>query len=176
MSGFNQVILLGRLGNDPETKYTQGGTAVASLSIATSRRRKDGAGEWVEETAWHRVKAFGKQAEVIAEHCRKGDLLFVEGRLDYWEAEGKRGKLMVAEVILEHFEFTGGSKRSGDGQQGQASRSGSAGGSRGSSAPRGAQRGPAGGYGGSGGAGRYGDAPASSQGPSGDMLDDDIPF
>lgn len=170
MSGFNQVILLGRLGNDPETKYTQGGTAVVSLSIATSRRRKDGAGDWIEETAWHRVKAFGKQAEVIAEHCRKGDLLFVEGRLDYWEAKGERGKLMVAEVILEHFEFIGGGKRGGDGQQGQSSRSGGGGASRGSSAPRGAQR-PA-----SRGPDRYGDAPASSEGPSGDFLDDDIPF
>ena len=113
MSGFNQVILLGRLGNDPEVKYTQAGSAVCSLSIATSRRRKDDAGEWQEVTAWHRCKAFGKQAEVIGEHVKKGDLLFVEGRLDYWEAKSERGgKLMVAEVIVEHFEFGGGSRRS----------------------------------------------------------------
>lgn len=117
MSGFNQVILLGRLGNDPETKYTQGGTAVVSLSLATSRRQKDRDGEQQEITSWHRVKAFGRQAEVIAEHCHKGDLLFVEGRLDYWEAEGKRGKLMVAEIVLEHFEFAGGRRSEGGGQQ-----------------------------------------------------------
>ncbi len=156
MSGFNQVILLGRLGNDPETKYTQGGTAVVSLSLATSRRQKDRDGEWQELTSWHRVKAFGKQAEVIAEHCHKGDLLFVEGRLDYWEAEGKRGKLMVGEVILEHFEFAGG-RRVGGGQLG-SSRGGSA--PRGSSAPRGAQRGP---------------APRQAP-PMDDFPDDDIPF
>lgn len=111
MSGFNQVILLGRLGNDPEVKYLQSGTAVVSLSLATSRKRKDQAGESIEETSWHRVKGFGRQAEIIAEHCRKGDLLFVEGRLDYWEAEGKRGKLMVADIILEHFEFGGSPRR-----------------------------------------------------------------
>lgn len=158
MSGFNQVILLGRLGNEPETKYTQGGTAVVSLSIATSRRRKDGAGDWVEETAWHRVKAFGKQAEVIAEHCRKGDLLFVEGRLDYWEAKGERGKLMVAEVILEHFEFAGGGGRS---EGGRGERSGSS-----SRAPaRGATRGPT----------SRGGQQAPAREPD-DFVDDDIPF
>lgn len=160
MSGFNQVILLGRLGNDPELKYTQGGTAVVGLSMATSRRQKDRDGEWQELTSWHRIKAFGKQAEVIAEHCHKGDLLFVEGRLDYWEAEGKRGKLMVAEVILEHFEFAGGSRggseRSGGGQGGASSR-----------APaRGATRGPS----------SRGGAQAPAQAPPGDFIDDDIPF
>lgn len=156
MSGFNQVILFGRLGNDPETKYTQGGTAVVSLSLATSRRVKDRDGNWSEVTSWHRVKAFGKQAEVIAEHCRKGELLFVEGRLDYWEAEGKRGKLMVAEVVLEHFEF-GGSKR-GDGGS-----SGGGGQSR-SQAPRGASRGPSRG------------APRDDAPPPADDFVDDIPF
>lgn len=158
MSGFNQVILLGRLGKDPELKYTQGGTAVVGLSMATSRRQKDRDGEWQEVTSWHRIKAFGKQAEVIGEHCRKGDLLFVEGRLDYWEAEGKRGKLMVAEVILEHFEFAGGGGRS---EGGRGERSGSS-----SRAPaRGATRGPT---------SRGGQqAPARE---TDDFVDDDIPF
>lgn len=105
MSGFNQVVLVGRIGQELDLKYTQGGTAVLRISLATSRRVKDQAGDYQEKTSWHSVKAFGSQAEVIAKHCNKGDGLFVEGRLDYWEAEGKRGKLMVAEVILEHFEF-----------------------------------------------------------------------
>lgn len=110
MAGFNQVILLGRLGNDPILRSTQAGTSVVALSLATSRRVKDG-DDWKEVTAWHRCKAFGRQAEVIAQYCRKGDLLFVEGRLDYWEADGKRGKLQIAEVIVEHFEFGGGPRR-----------------------------------------------------------------
>lgn len=160
MSGFNQVILLGRLGNDPELKYTQGGTAVVGLSMATSRRQKDREGEWQELTSWHRIKAFGKQAEVIAEHCHKGDLLFVEGRLDYWEAEGKRGKLMVAEIILEHFEFGGSPRGSSDG--GRNERSGSP-----SRAPaRGATRGPS----------NRGGSQAPAQAPADDFVDDDIPF
>lgn len=160
MSGFNQVILLGRLGNDPELKWTQGGTAVVGLSMATSRRQKDRDGEWQELTSWHRIKAFGKQAEVIGEHCKKGDLLFVEGRLDYWEAEGKRGKLMVAEIILEHFEFAGSPRGSSEG--GSSQRSGTT-----SRAPaRGATRGPS----------NRGGAQAPAQAPADDFVDDDIPF
>lgn len=161
MSGFNQVILLGRLGNDPESKFTQGGTAVVSLSMATSRRQKDRDGEYQEVTAWHRVKAFGKQAEVIAEHCRKGDLLFVEGRLDYWESKSERGgKLMVAEIILEHFEFAGGSRGGSDGNR--SDRGGSS-----SRAPaRGATRGPS----------NRGGSQAPAQPPADDFVDDDIPF
>jgi single-strand DNA-binding protein len=115
MSGFNQVILLGRLGSAPELRYTQGGTPVVSASLATSRRQKvRGTEDWEEVTSWHRIKAFGKQAEVIAEHCAKGDLLFVEGRLDYWEAESARGaKLAIAEIVVEHFEFANGRRQSG---------------------------------------------------------------
>ena len=115
MSGFQQVIVLGRLGNDPETKYTQSGTAVVSFSLATSRRRKDAEGNTVEVTAWHRCKAFGSQAELIAERVRKGQRLFVEGRLEYWQAKTERGQVSVAEVIVEHFEFADGmAPRGGD--------------------------------------------------------------
>jgi single-strand DNA-binding protein len=117
VSGFNQVVLVGRIGQELDLKYTQGGTAVLRISLATSRRVKDEAGEYQEKTSWHTVKAFGRQAEVIAKHCGKGDGLFLEGRLDYWEAEGKRGKLMVAEIILEHFEF--GSRAGGGAGQRQ---------------------------------------------------------
>lgn len=154
MSGFNQVVLVGRIGQDLDLKYTRGGTAVLRISLATSRRVKDEAGDYQEQTSWHSVKAFGRQAEVISQHCGKGDGLFVEGRLDYWEAEGKRGKLMVAEIILEHFEFgpragggTGGGQRQTGQQQPQ----------------RGAQRPPA--------------RDTSQRNPSpDDFVDDDIPF
>lgn len=117
MSGFQQVIILGRLGNDPELKYTQGGSPVVNFSLATSRHRKDG-DERVEITSWHRCKAFGKQAELISDHARKGEVLFVEGRLEYWEAKGdKGGKLMVAEVVVEHFEFGGGGRGRSDSER-----------------------------------------------------------
>lgn len=167
MSGFNQVILLGRLGSDPELKYTQGGTAVVSLSIATSRRQKKrNSDDWEEITSWHRVKAFGKQAEVIAEYASKGDQLFIEGRLEYWEAKSDRGaKLMIAEIVLEHFDFAGGKRQGGD----EAARGGGGGArstrgasSRPTAGPRGATRGPS---------GRQPEQP-----PADDFSDDDIPF
>lgn len=107
MSGFNQFILFGNVGNDPELKYLQSGAAAVSISLATSRRKKDDAGEWQEKTTWHRVKFFGNQAEVIGQHVKKGDKFFCEGRIDYWEVQGERGKLNVADLIGEHFEFGG---------------------------------------------------------------------
>ena len=64
MSSLNRVILLGNLGKDPEVRYTQGGTTVANLRIATNERRPDGNGGWKDETEWHAVVLFGKQAQV----------------------------------------------------------------------------------------------------------------
>lgn len=169
MSSFNQVILFGRLGNDPEAKYTQGGACVVSLSIATSRRVKNRqTEEWDEVTSWHRCKAFGRSAEILAEHARKGDPLFIEGRLDYWEAEGARGKLQVAEVVVEHFAFAGGRRDGGGrGDRGPAPR-----GSTPNQPARGAQRGPT----------SRGRQPVDQGGEPGgggfapDFIDDDIPF
>lgn len=123
MSGFQQFIALGRLGGDPETKYTQGGTAVTTFSLATSRKRKDRDGNEREETQWHRCKAFDKKAEVIAEHVKKGDQLFVEGRVEYWQAETDGGKRSGAEIIVEHFEFCGGRRSQGEERQSSSSAS-----------------------------------------------------
>lgn len=172
--GFNQVILLGRVGSDPELRYTQSGTASVSISLATSRNRKDAAGEWHEETSWHRLKAFGKQAEVLGERLKKGELLFVEGRLDYWEAEGARGKLMVAEVIIEHFEFGGGKRAAseGGGSEAPPARRGGAQPAPERTGSRGAQRGPTPPRGGAGAdSGGSGGSQANDPFP-----DDDIPF
>lgn len=82
MSSLNKVILIGRVGNDPEIKYTSGGEAIANLSLATSERWKDkNTGEQKELTEWHRVEAFGKLAEIIGQYVQKGALLYVEGSL-----------------------------------------------------------------------------------------------
>lgn len=157
---FQQTIIFGRLGNDPELKYTQAGTAVVTLSLATDRRRKDADGEWIEETSWHRCKAFGNGAETLAKFAKKGELLFVEGRLDYWEATGdKGGKLQIAEVIVEHFVFGGG------GPSSRAERDAEpAGGRPAQSRDRGAPRGQA-----------PRGAPAAPTAFD-DFVDDDIPF
>ena len=68
--GINKVILVGNLGNDPDVKYTQGGMAIATLSVATTSSRKDRDGNFQEKTEWHRVKLFGKTAEVAGEYLK----------------------------------------------------------------------------------------------------------
>jgi single-strand DNA-binding protein len=81
MASVNKVILIGNLGRDPEVKYTQSGTAVANLSLATNEVWTDKAGQKQERTEWHRVVVWGKQAQVISEHLTKGKQIYVEGSL-----------------------------------------------------------------------------------------------
>ena len=80
--GVNKVILVGNLGADPETRYTQGGGAITSIRIATSESWTDKqSGEKQERTEWHRIKFFGKLAEIAGEYLRKGSQVYVEGSL-----------------------------------------------------------------------------------------------
>ena len=79
--GINKVILVGNLGNDPETRYTQGGMAITRISLATTSVRKDKDGNQIEETQWHRVVFFGKLAEIAGEYLKKGSQIYVEGSL-----------------------------------------------------------------------------------------------
>jgi single-strand DNA-binding protein len=98
MADFNRVILMGRLTRDVELKYTPSGTAVTEIGLATSDRRKNQAGEWVEETVFVDVTLWGRTAEVASEYLSKGSTILIEGRLKYdtWESEGqKRSKLRV---------------------------------------------------------------------------------
>jgi len=81
MASVNKVILIGNLGRDPEVKYTQNGTAVANLSVATNEVWTDKSGQKQERTEWHRVVVWGKQAQVLAEHLAKGKQIYVEGSL-----------------------------------------------------------------------------------------------
>lgn len=80
--GINKCIILGRVGNDPEVKYSASGSAIANLSVATSEQWKDKqTGEKKEQTEWHRVVIFGKLAEVAGEYLRKGSQVYIEGQL-----------------------------------------------------------------------------------------------
>jgi single-strand binding protein len=90
--GINKVILVGNLGNDPETRYTQGGLAVTTIRLATTSVRKDRDGNTQERTDWHRVKLFGKLAEIAAEYLRKGSQVYVEGSIRYSEHTGDTGQ------------------------------------------------------------------------------------
>jgi single-strand DNA-binding protein len=82
MSSINKVILIGHLGKDPETRYTQSGDAVANVTVATSESWKDkSTGEKKEQTEWHRVSFFGKLAEIVGEYLKKGSAVYIEGSL-----------------------------------------------------------------------------------------------
>jgi len=107
--GINKVILVGNLGDDPETKYTQGGMAVTSVRLATTTVRKDREGNNQEKTEWHRVKFFGKLAEIAGEYLRKGSQVYVEGRISYDEFQGQDGqKRYYTDIIVDEMQMLGG--------------------------------------------------------------------
>ncbi len=150
MANFNKVMLMGNLTRDPQLSYTPNQTAVVDFGMAVNRRWTGQDGNQRDETCFVDCRMFGRRAEVVNKYCKKGNPLFVEGRLtfDSWEAQDgtKRSKLRVT---VENFEFIGGggggSSAGGGGGGGQARQS----------------------YGGGSG------APAQSQPP---VSDDDIPF
>lgn len=106
MPSVNKVILVGNLGKDPECKQSQSGIAICSLSLATARKYKDANGQIQEETEWHRISLFGKQAEIAGQYLRKGSLVYIEGRLRTRKYNDKQGiDRYVTEVIGEHMYF-----------------------------------------------------------------------
>ena len=108
----NKVMLLGNLGQDPEVRYTQGGTTIANLRIATSERRPDGQGGWKNETEWHTVVVFGKRADVIKQYMRKGSTIFIEGSLRTRKWQDKQGQTRYStEVVANDFSFVGSANR-----------------------------------------------------------------
>lgn len=92
MSSLNKAMIIGRLGQDPDVRYTQSNTAVANLSVATSERYKDSTGEWKENTEWHRVVAWGRLAEICQEYLKKGSLVYIEGPIQTRQWEDKDGQ------------------------------------------------------------------------------------
>jgi len=169
--GVNKVILVGNLGNDPDTKYTQGGMAVTRISLATTSVRNDKDGNKQERTEWHRVVFFGKLGEIAGEYLRKGSQCYVEGEIRYDKYTGQDGvEKYSTDIVANEMQMLGG-------------------------------RGDGGGGGGGGGGGNYerssrpqrsagggGDAPQRSAppqrqapqqqrpAPMDDFSDDDIPF
>ena len=144
--GVNKVILVGNLGVDPEVRYTQSGSPVANLRIATSERWKDKqSGEPQERTEWHRVVLFGRLGEIAEQYLRKGSQVYIEGRLQTRKWQGQDGQdRYTTEIVGNDMQMLGG--RGGDG--GASSR----------------------------GSGSYDSPPAPSQAAGGGVEDDDIPF
>jgi single-strand DNA-binding protein len=116
--GVNKVILVGNLGNDPEVKYTQGGMAVCTLSLATTSVRKDKEGNTQERTEWHRVKLFGKLGEIAGEYLKKGRQVYIEGSIRYDKFTGQDGvEKYFTDIVADEMQMLGG----GGGEGGQRS-------------------------------------------------------
>ena len=104
MAGINKVILVGRLGADPEVRYTNDGTAVANFNIATSYEPKEGK----PKTEWHRIVAFGRLGEVCGEYLSKGKQVYIEGRLQTREWEDRDGnKKRTTEIVASTMQMLG---------------------------------------------------------------------
>lgn len=152
--GINKAILVGNLGNDPETKYTQGGMAITKISLATTSVRKDRDGNSQENTQWHRVTFFGKLGEIAAEYLRKGSQVYIEGEIRYDKYTGQDGvEKYFTEIVANEMQMLGGRGEGGGGGGGdrpaRPQRQESA-------APR--------------------KQPSSQPAPMDDFSDDDIPF
>ncbi len=147
--GINKVIIVGNLGQDPETRYMPSGSAVTNFTVATNESWKDKqTGEQKDRTEWHRVAMFGRLAEVAAEYLRKGSQVYIEGKLRTRKWQDRDGKdRYTTEIIADEMQMLGG--RGGGGSAPMSSDAAPA------SAPAGAPPPPP---------------------PPADEFDDDIPF
>ena len=161
MASVNKVILIGNCGRDPEVRYAPSGSAIANVTIATSRQWKDKtSGERQEETEWHRVVFFDRLGEIAGEYLKKGKSVYVEGRLKTRKWTDKDGvEKYTTEIIADVMQLLGG-REGGGGGAGGAEDSGSAPAPRSAPAARPA---PA-------------TKPAAKSATGFDDMDDDIPF
>jgi single-strand DNA-binding protein len=107
----NKVFLLGNLGKDPEVRYTPNQVAVSTFSMATTDRRKDNTGNWVDQTEWHNIVVFGQTAENCAKYLKKGRQAFIEGKIQTRKWQDKEGKdRYTTEIVADRVQFVGGNK------------------------------------------------------------------
>lgn len=116
MAALNKVMLIGNVGRDPEVRFTADGSAVAGLSLATTRSWKDkNSGEKKEETEWHRVVFYGRLAEIVGDYAKKGRSIYVEGRLRTRKWEDKSGvEKYTTEIIADEMKLLGNREAGGD--------------------------------------------------------------
>ena len=120
MASINKVMVMGRLGQDPELRYTQNQTAVCSLNVATTELRTAPDGQRQEMTEWHRIVVWGKQAENASKYLAKGRGVFVEGRLQTRSWEDQNGqKRYTTEIVANNVQFLPGGQTQGMSQQNQ---------------------------------------------------------
>lgn len=107
--GINKVILVGTLGRDPEVRYSQSGSALTTVSVATNESWKDKNGEKQERTEWHRVKFFGRLAEIAGEYLKKGGQVYIEGSLRTEKYTDKSGvEKYSTDIIASEMQMLGG--------------------------------------------------------------------
>ena len=146
---LNKVMLIGNVGSDPEIRATSSGARVAKLSLATNRSWSDRSGQQQEKTEWHRLTFFGRLVDIVEQWVKKGDRLYVEGRIEYSQTEADGVTKYWTDVVIQEMVMLGSTSGGGGG-----SFSG-------------------GGGDGGGGGGGGGGAPA---GPPSNEPDDDLPF
>jgi single-strand DNA-binding protein len=147
----NKVILVGRLGKDPETRYTSSGQAVCNFTMATDETYRDRAGERQKRTEWHRIVVWAKQAEIAQQYLHKGSLIYLEGRIQTRQWDDREGqKRTSVEIVANNFRMLGG--------RSEAAAAG------------------AGAAGGSADADIQAPAPAADDAPAPEVSDEDIPF
>jgi single-strand DNA-binding protein len=123
MASVNKVILIGNLGADPEVRYAPSGSAIANVTLATTRNWKDKNGEKQEATEWHRVVFYDKLAEIVGEYLKKGRQIYVEGRLQTRKWQDKEGHdRYTTEVVAQEMQMLG-SRTGGDTSMDNAPRS-----------------------------------------------------
>ncbi len=174
--GVNKVILIGNLGADPETRYSASGSALTSIRIATSESWKDKqTGQQQERTEWHRVKFFGRLAEIAGEYLKKGKKVYIEGSIRTDKYTDKDGiERYATDIIANEMQMLDGGSERGGGER-------SEGGTRSRSEGGGEREFAGSNYGARGGNDRPASAPrnndrAPAPAPSNDFEDDDIPF
>jgi single-strand DNA-binding protein len=179
MASFNRVILVGNVTRDPELRYIPSGSAVTEIGLAVNDRRKNAAGEWIEETTFIDVTLWARTAEIASEYLSKGSSVLIEGRLklDTWEKDGKKNsKLRVIGERMQMLGARGGGSGGGGSGGGGSGGGGSGGGGSGGGGSGG------GGSGGGGGGPRTaarrdeGGGPPARDEFEGGPPDDDIPF
>jgi single-strand DNA-binding protein len=147
----NKVILVGRLGRDPETRYTSSGQAVCNFTLATDETFRDRAGERQKRTEWHRIVVWAKQAEIAQQYLHKGSLIYVEGRIQTRQWDDREGqKRTTVEIVANNFRMLGG--------RSDAVAAGAAGGAGGAESDV------------------HTSAPVAEDAPAPEVSDEDIPF
>ncbi len=106
----NKVILLGNVGKDPEIRSTPSGTMVATFSLATTDRQKDAQGNWQDRTEWHNLVAFSRTAEIIRDYVKKGNKLYIEGKIQTrsWDDKETGAKRYRTEIIVNDLSLLSG--------------------------------------------------------------------